>query len=83
MGEEGDDAIPLATVELEGAGPFLYPRSRLVSVSVTEEDVILRLATVDEQAVELPIAIGSLPDLAMGVAAALKALRPANDDEPG
>jgi hypothetical protein len=62
-------------VALDGDGPFLFPRSRVVSVSVTADDVILHLATIDEQMVEVPIAIGALPDLAMGVAAALRALK--------
>lgn len=68
-------------IHFEGDGPFLFPRTRLLSVSLTTEDVIFRLATMDEQVVELPIAIGALPDLAMGVAAALKALR-AGEGEP-
>jgi hypothetical protein len=44
-------------------------------VSVSEDDVLLRLATIDEQVVQVPIAIGALPDLAMGVAAALRVLK--------
>jgi hypothetical protein len=67
--------VPLYAIELEGDGPFLFPRSRLLSVSVTADDVILRLATIDEQVVEVPIAVGALPDLAMGVAAALRAVK--------
>jgi hypothetical protein len=71
-----DNDDQLAPVLLPGEGPFLFPRSRVLSVSLTEHDVILRLATIDEQVVELPIAIGALPDLAMGVAAALRAMQP-------
>ena len=65
----------LTPVQLEGDGPFLFPRSRVLSVSVTPDDVVLQLATIDEQVVELPIAIGALPDLAMGIAAALRAMK--------
>jgi hypothetical protein len=70
-----DNEANLTGITLEGDGPFLFPRCRVVSVSITTEDVILRLATIDEQVVEVPIAIGALPDLAMGVAAALHALQ--------
>jgi hypothetical protein len=66
----------LEPIILEEDGPFLLPRSRVLSVSVTDDDVILRLATIDEKVVEVPIAIGALPDLAMGVAAALRMLKP-------
>jgi hypothetical protein len=72
--DNGD--VPLYAIELEGDGPFLLPRSRVLSVSVSTDDVLLRLATIDEQVVEVPIAIGALPDLAMGVAAALRVLKP-------
>lgn len=66
----------LTPVVLDGDGPFLFPRARVLSVSVTADDVILHLATIDEQTVEVPIAIGALPDLAMGIAAALRVLKP-------
>lgn len=71
-----DNDGAMTPVELQGEGPFQFPRSRVLSVSLTADDVILRLATIDEQVVEVPIAIGALPDLAMGVAAALRALQP-------
>jgi hypothetical protein len=67
--DNGD--VPLYAIELEG----LLPRSRVLSVSVSTDDVLLRLATIDEQVVEVPIAIGALPALAMGVAAALRVLK--------